>query len=265
MLTAEQISQNWDSLMKVVTDNFTGDRHTKLVEMYEFFKDRMCLAPASGKTHYHNCFTGGYVHHVLNVLDLVKKHDELWTNLNPDFKDYTDEELIFSALVHDLGKIGGLEHDYYTPAEQNWKIERGELYEHNPELQFMKVADRTLFLLQHFEIKITEKEHLAIYLHDGMYDESNKSYLMTYGPGYQLKTNLPFILHAADMMASKAERNTWKLNAGALQAPPPKQLLKQRRPKNATKKKLSDIATNNEETVKNIGATFDELFGGLGE
>ena len=35
MLTAEQIVENWNELLKVIDDNFTGDRHDKLKAMYE--------------------------------------------------------------------------------------------------------------------------------------------------------------------------------------------------------------------------------------
>ena len=139
MLTADQISQNWGTLLNTIKTNFQDERQDKLFELFNHFEDRMSLAPASGKIHYHNCFTGGYVHHVLNVIALAKKLSIMWTELNPDFKDYTDEELIFVALTHDLGKIGDLNNDYYTPADQTWKIERGEMYDHNKNLQYMKV------------------------------------------------------------------------------------------------------------------------------
>ena len=261
MLTADQISSNWDSILQIIKTNFKDERQEKLFELFNHFEDRMNLAPASGKVHYHNCFTGGYIHHVLNVIELAKKLSIMWTELNPDFKDYTDEELIFVALTHDLGKIGDLDNDYYTPADQTWKIDRGEMYDHNKNLQFMKVPDRTLFLLQHFEIKINEKEYLGIYLHDGLYDDKNKSYLISFNESYQLRTSLPYIIHAADMMACQSENTTYKLSASTI-LKPTKPLLKQRKPKNFTKKKLEVIGSENEKAVENISATFEELFGG---
>ena len=59
---------------------------------------------------------------------------------------------------------------------------------------------------------MTEQEFLAIKLTDGLYEEANKGYLMTYMDDFQLKTNLPTILHQGDMMASKLEYEEWKYN-----------------------------------------------------
>ena len=33
-LTAEQIVQNWEALMNIINDNFTGERKEKLLAMY---------------------------------------------------------------------------------------------------------------------------------------------------------------------------------------------------------------------------------------
>ena len=67
-LTPEQIQENWDKLIELVNDTFEGERLEKLLEMYDYFEERMCLAPASGKEHYHNAYVGGYVEHVLHVV-----------------------------------------------------------------------------------------------------------------------------------------------------------------------------------------------------
>ena len=46
---------------------------------------------------------------------------------------------------------------------------------------------------------------VAIQTHDGIYDEGNKKYLMSFTPGQKPRTALPFILHQADLMASRIE------------------------------------------------------------
>jgi hypothetical protein len=46
---------------------------------------------------------------------------------------------------------------------------------------------------------------LAIQTHDGLYDEANKKYLHAYMPEQKPRTCLPFILHQADLMASRIE------------------------------------------------------------
>jgi NOL1/NOP2/fmu family ribosome biogenesis protein len=46
---------------------------------------------------------------------------------------------------------------------------------------------------------------VAIQTHDGLYDEANKKYLMTYMPEQKPRTSLPFIIHQADLMAARIE------------------------------------------------------------
>ncbi len=72
-LTAEQIVHNWNDLMKVIDDNFEGERKNKLKSMYTDLEDRMSMQPASSIDHYHNAFEGGYVDHVLRVVKCAKQ------------------------------------------------------------------------------------------------------------------------------------------------------------------------------------------------
>jgi hypothetical protein len=46
---------------------------------------------------------------------------------------------------------------------------------------------------------------ITIQTHDGLYDEANKKYLMTYLPEQKPRTALPFIVHQADLMAARIE------------------------------------------------------------
>ena len=84
------------------------------------------------------------------------------------------------------------------------------MYKHNGKLHFMTVTDRGIFLLQHFGIQMTENEYLGLRLTDGMYEEANKNYYVSYSKDRQLKTNIAYILHQADMMASHIEHDEWK-------------------------------------------------------
>ena len=48
-LTPEKIVENWNALIQLIEDTFDGERKDKLLKMYNFFEDRMSVAPASGK------------------------------------------------------------------------------------------------------------------------------------------------------------------------------------------------------------------------
>jgi len=209
-LTPEQIQHNWGNLRQLIDAEFTGERLEKLNEMYDYFEERMMFAPASGKEHYHNAHAGGYVEHVIHVTTSAIQIKQLWEK-NGATINFTDEELVMAALHHDLGKIGDLAEDYYTPNDSDWhRKNQGLVYKHNGNLQYMTVTDRALFLLQHFGITISENEYIGLMLTDGLYEESNKSYYIGYSPDRALKTNIAYILHQADMMATHIEFDQWK-------------------------------------------------------
>lgn len=208
MLDENQIEQNWNNLIIFIENNFDDEREKGLLELYTTYADRIATAPASGRINYHSCFVGGYVHHVLNVIKCADKVHNLWMSLGGK-ETYTKEELNFVALNHDLGKIGNLEYEYYVQTDDQWRIKRGQLYDFHPKLQYMSVQDRSLFWLQHFGIKVTQNEYLGIKLHDGLYDEGNKSYYISYEPKFGLRTMLPHVAHWADMMAFKLEYEDW--------------------------------------------------------
>ena len=209
-LSTEQIQKNWEQLRNLITNTFEGERLEKLNKMYDHFEDRMCIAPASGKEQYHYAHVGGYVEHVLHVVDCALKITNLWASEGAII-NFTTEEVIFAALHHDLGKVGDMENDYYIPQESEWhRKNRGEIFTHNGVLQYMTVTDRAIFLLNQFQIPMTENEYIGLRLTDGLYEDANKSYYISYYPDWALKTNIAYVLHQADMMATKIEYDEWK-------------------------------------------------------
>lgn len=207
--TEQQLEQNYQTFLNFIEETFEGERQKNLLHMYG--TDDGCLglkalvAPASGKIQYHNAFAGGYIDHILNVARTAKGMCLLFKKLGGEL-DFTEEELMFSALNHDLGKLGDLVGDYYLPEESDWhRKNQGSMFKINPDIQSMTVPDRAFFLLQHFGVTMTQKEFLGIKLADGMYDESNEFYLKSFRLGGELKTLLPKILHWADHMATTLE------------------------------------------------------------
>ena len=76
--------------------------------------------------------------------------------------DFSKETLIFVALHHDLGKVGNDTDSWYIPNDSQWHIEnQGKIYKTNPDMHFMNINDRTIWLLNHYGIKISEEELLT--------------------------------------------------------------------------------------------------------
>ena len=252
-LTPEQIQQNWERLRGIISDTFEDERLEKLNEMYDYFEDRMVIAPASGKEHYHNAMVGGYVEHILHIIDFSLQIKEMWEK-NGAIIDFTDEELIFAAMHHDLGKVGDMEHDYYIPEDSDWhRKNTGSIFKHNPKLEFMTVTDRALFLLQHFGISMSSNEYIGLRLTDGMYEDANKKYLVTFRPEFSLRSNIARILHQADCMSTFIESDEWKKT----------ELEEERKVEKKVQniKKAVTFEETSEQLSKKSKDLFEELFG----
>ena len=205
-LTAEQIQDNWDIFINNIEVFITGERKQKLLDFYSKYQDRLMLMPAAHKKEYHNAFPGGYIEHVNRVVDCAIKQADLWNDMGVDMSTFTMEELIFSAINHDLGKMGDEENEAYIPQTDQWRKDKlGEDYMFNDKIAFASVPDRGLYLLQAHNIQYTFNEMIGIQTHDGLYDEANKKYFTGFTPEVKPRTSLPYILHFADMMAARIE------------------------------------------------------------
>jgi len=244
-LTADQIAQNWDELLNIIKTEFTGDRKVKLLAMYNDLEDRMAMSPASSFNHYHNAFPGGYVEHVLRVIKCAQEVHMLWTKMGGDMTGYTKEELMFTALNHDIGKMGfpGQGNEVYQWNDSEWhRKNQGKEYKINPNNPFTLVNDLSIWLLQHYGIEISWNEMLGIKLTDGLYDDSNKPYFISRSADAKLKTNLGYVMHQADSMAARIEYERWNNNKPITT--------------NVPKKKITSP-----QTQINANKMFNDLFG----
>ena len=205
-LTAEQIQMNWVEFTTNIETHITGERKQKLLDFYNKYQERIILMPAAHKKEYHNSFPGGYVEHVNRVVKAALSFSAVWEGFGADMTTFTQEELVFSAINHDLGKMGDEENESYIPQDDKWRRDKlGEDYKFNTQVAFASVPDRGLFMLQSHGITYTFNEMVAIQTHDGLYDDANKKYLFSYMPEQKPRTSLPFILHQADLMAARVE------------------------------------------------------------
>lgn len=213
-LSAEDISKNYQKHLKII-ETYIGDRKEKVLGMLKHLEDTYVMAPASGRSWYHNAFAGGYVDHVNRVVEYAVKQSRLYQEMGGTI-DYTEEELVFAALFHDLGKIGDGDRPNYIPQTDKWRQDKlSEMYTYNPDLDFMLIPDRSLFILQRFGIEVNQKEWLGIRLHDGVFDKANEAYFFSNVESSRQKTSIVSVLHAADFLASKVEYDMWKRNGGS--------------------------------------------------
>jgi len=170
-------------------------RKSQVEEMMKFIGERYFTAPASGSILKHDAFPGGLLHHSLQVAANFKKLCNLF------YPDVNKDSIIISALFHDLGKIGSLDgKELYIPVKEQWKRDRGNVYEYNPDIRDgLTHAQRSVRILSHFGIQLTDEEYLAIISHDGLFLDENQV--------YRNKMNkLSYLLHWADISTTLLDK-----------------------------------------------------------
>lgn len=212
-LTAEKIHENYQTFLNRIDKCFKS-RSTQIKAMYEDLGDRVIFAPGSSFAHFHNAFPGGYVDHILRVMDFAIMTHKMWETAGLKSDNYSLEELMFAAMHHDLGKLGmPIEGgDGYVQNKSEWhRKNQGKEFETNENIPHALIQDRSIYLVQHYGIKMSWNEYLGIRIHDGVYDKANESYYLTFNVNNKLRNNLPLILHHADMMAARFEFERWAL------------------------------------------------------
>lgn len=162
----EKMEKNYYKLLKLAKLS----KKENLEKLVEDFGERYALAPASTREEYFNCYPGGLIDHTLGVVKVMK-------NLKDSLKvDVPLESIVTVAVLHCIGKVGDMQEDYYVPTKKAWQVERGQNYEINDKISFMKIPHRSLFLAQAYNIVLSQDEYLAIMLHEGLSDQSNDAY-----------------------------------------------------------------------------------------
>ena len=134
MLTPEQIQDNLQKFYQVIEDHISEPRTTKLLGLYQSQEENLALAPASSRAAFHNSFPGGYVDHILRVVEASIKMYDLWAEMGVSTDTFTKEELIFCAINHDLGKLGHSGRPCYVPNDSEWHVKnQGANYKPNAE------------------------------------------------------------------------------------------------------------------------------------
>lgn len=193
MLSPEDIATNFEKYRSFMEK--LSDRSTPALALVDHLGERLALCPASSKKDYHQAFPGGLVDHSLRVLSNVLKLTKAfgW--------DLPKDSIIIGSLLHDIGKCGDEVGDYYVPQTDSWRVQKlGENYTYNRTLQYMTVPDRGVWLCQHFGLKLTKDEFLAIKLNDGQYADENSQYKMK-------EPDLAIAVHMADLIATREEKN----------------------------------------------------------
>lgn len=211
MANKDLADEQYVELLELVQSFKDEERKQSLSILYFDYEDRVKTAPASSKLNFHNAFEGGYLDHVLRVIKAAKMMTKLYDKMG-GYVDYTEDEMLFAAMHHDLGKLGTLEQPYFIEQTSEWhRTNQYAMFKHNDNAQWFDTTDLTFYILQQYGVKMNQTEALGIRLADGAYVDSNRKYLSNYGAGpCPLHTALPYVLHWADHMSAHVEGGVFR-------------------------------------------------------
>ena len=150
-------------------DQLPEKRLKQIHVLLEGLGQRYFTAPASGAIHRHEAEPGGLLVHSLSVLKNLIALDSVFG------KSIPLDSMIICGLFHDLGKIGTLDGlDMYIPVSEQWRRDKGYRYEFNKTIKDgLTHAQRSVRLLSHFGVYLSDDEYLAMLYHDGLYLDEN--------------------------------------------------------------------------------------------
>ena len=173
MTDSETLEKNWLLFRKLCEK--TGDRSESLLAMIDELGERIVMCPAFDKNEYLTCKPGGLVEQALttfkNIRALSSAFDE----------DLPVESMIIVSLFHNIGKIGDPDGEsYFIEQDSQWHRDKlGQIYKYNPDIAKMSHPHRSLFILQRFEVKLSDREWVAILTSGGYGYDENKFYKIT--------------------------------------------------------------------------------------
>lgn len=193
---AKKVEENTEILYGLIEKCIPeGAKRDAILNMMEDMVTNFLVSPASSREAYHNSFYGGLFDHSVNVFtNLVKANDAFDLG-------FSKEEMFVVALLHDFGKCTtpDLIKPHYKDSEPWRKKKLGQGFEPDFSEGYFTNRDRTMFVLQHYQIPLSAQEYQAILLNDGLNVDANRAYSMK-------EYDLSFWTQMADCWAARTEK-----------------------------------------------------------
>lgn len=191
-MSESELLANFEKFCKVLSKVEDKERAESIERFLSEYGDRIATAPGHDRNDRHSASPGGLVKRALDTLKAAREVSRLSSFADSDI---SLDSIIITCLLHDIGRIGDENGDYYIPQKSDWHREKGNLYTYNPEIRRMTHVHRGLCLLQHSGIRLTQDEWLTIATQTGGAHEENRFY-----NGYE--SPLAILLQTAIKLAS---------------------------------------------------------------
>ena len=184
-MDTDQLLERYELYSRILKKYFPEPGIDKFLDE---FGTRMVTSPR-GLTESDGGVYGGLVDFLSKVAIQAKKI----TTDNPDI--CSQESAVRVCLVHELGKLGTQKDELFISQESQWHREKlGQNFKYNEDCPKMGAAHRTLYLMQKYNITLTQEEWVAILLSQGSHYPENGFYA-------NVDTPLASVVHFARSLA----------------------------------------------------------------
>jgi len=154
MMNERELTEIWTSYTKLAEKIGRGDGTSRMLDE---LGERILMCPAEPRNDCPGCGPGGLVQQAILISKGMKKiNDSLSLNV-------PTESILVAGLFHEVGKIGTIDTPYFLPEEEGWKRDKlGSFYKINDMISKTSVSERSLYLLQHYGVRLDEHEFMAI-------------------------------------------------------------------------------------------------------
>jgi hypothetical protein len=154
MMNERELTDLWTSYTKLIDKIDRGDGLTRMMDE---LGERLLMCPAEPRNDSPGCEPGGLIQQAITVAKGMKR-------INDTFEmGASTESILVVGLLHELGKVGNLEESYFVAEEESWRRDKlGAFYKPNEGMSRMTIPERSLYLLQHYNVRLTEEEFMAI-------------------------------------------------------------------------------------------------------
>jgi hypothetical protein len=155
MMNEQELTDIWKSYEKLAMK--VGHRSEAIKSLFDNLGERLLLCPAEPRNDCPGCEPGGLLKQAIGITRGMKLLNDTFETAAPI------ESIILVGLFHEIGKVGSLTEPYFLDEDESWRRDKfGSFYKINDKISKLTVSERSLYLLQHFGVHLSEDEFLAI-------------------------------------------------------------------------------------------------------
>lgn len=219
MLGDSKIEMLYHQIMSIFDFELTDERSSSLRMIYEMHcnESKLPLAVCSPKfSHVHlgYCYTGGNLEYIVTLKEIANDLYDTYTKNGIAITDtegnrINKQAMTFYILLSSIGNFGRNNNPYYIENDSTYQIKMGKHYIINPKIPYFTISDNLIYLVNQYNIKLSETEYIMLKSINYDYSADGKSYIDKFDFDYQLNATFPQFMLSAVRLAILKGRHAY--------------------------------------------------------